>query len=972
MARSPVQRLNSKVRSALRGWLRSTGPVCAATQPVDQLQSLMNSTWSEIHDGESAGAADLDERLRSAILSAGSTEVSIFTPLLLHVVSHRLRGWKTASKFLPHLRCRCPQAQAALALLSPNQIPPAAAHLDLSWPSAEPYAEYASFWNWSSGDRGIASLADLLKLQILDTKGHDRFKNLKVFWEQRSLPLVGPRLWSRLCPEVRLALLSHLPLNTLLEESFAQSLEDRFANVRKGLAAYLGVPVIERLRVLDGHSTIMGRLKVVAVNKELNRSSSRAAAMDDPDLRVSISNISRADDPRIAAILASKDPHLRAWAGIIRERYDIMADLNRLPLATFASLIDLRQWWLLRLLRRPLCVNGRSAMETFFKRLIRLGRVQDLLPGGSLTLQESPSAVISVFMGLWKRWRPGLTAEQSAKLFSQNWSHSFFKASLLQSGPREELLRVLSKLPASSLIDYLDRGEWYFDKVPPMASSLSALCKHAGSRARVLVRRVFENGTSDDPEDACFFWVMSSSNFSRLMDALDGHLGVERARELLGQWIDYLGARQAPELLRLRLSNGRRLGEYVLRWSKDWEDLEYLVANGGASWCRMMYERDPVRHFYSYFSRAGLRGVLPAAFRNKEVGALVDQIVDPGELVKLTGWVRRRYADCPTAAIAFETALLIGVSLAPALHHFAIHRRTGSERAGLGRSFESLYREKRIPKKRGGSRILKIPSPLLKHVQRKILVRALDGMKLPESVHGFRSGRNLLTNATPHAGKEIVVNADIRDFFPNTRRNPVFLACLNLAGGKISAQAAGFIADLCCQDGVLPMGAPTSPALANLVLGRVDRSLEKACRNKGVDYTRYADDLTFSGGREAVKMLGFATRLLQREGYELHPEKVNIFRRGRRQMVTGLAVNERPTLPRALRRSIRAAVHAAANGRSVRWKGAPASSHVLHGLLGHLAMTRPGEAREHRTRLERCGYFGNEEARTLPQTSKKS
>ena len=171
--------------------------------------------------------------------------------------------------------------------------------------------------------------------------------------------------------------------------------------------------------------------------------------------------------------------------GIIRERYDIMADLNRLPLATFASLIDLRQWWLLRVLRRPLCVNGRPAMETFFKRLIRLGRVQDLLPGGSLTLQESPSAVISVFMGLWKRWRPGLTAEQSAKLFSQ-WSRSFFKASLSQPGPREELLRVLSKLPASSLIDYLDCGEWYFDKVPPMAHRFRhfANMRVPGPRAR--------------------------------------------------------------------------------------------------------------------------------------------------------------------------------------------------------------------------------------------------------------------------------------------------------------------------------------------------------------------------------------------------------------------------------------------------------------------------------------------------------
>ena len=153
-------------------------------------------------------------------------------------------------------------------------------------------AEYASFWNWSLGDRGIASLADLLKLQILDTKGHDRFKNLKVFWEQRSLPLVGPRLWSRLCPEVRLALLSHLPLNTLLEESFAQSLEDRFANVRKGLAAYLGVPVIERLQsrwALHHHGPTQGGCR----EQGAEPSSSRAAAMDDPDLRVSISNISR-------------------------------------------------------------------------------------------------------------------------------------------------------------------------------------------------------------------------------------------------------------------------------------------------------------------------------------------------------------------------------------------------------------------------------------------------------------------------------------------------------------------------------------------------------------------------------------------------------------------------------------------------------------------------------------------------------
>jgi len=153
------------------------------------------------------------------------------------------------------------------------------------------------------------------------------------------------------------------------------------------------------------------------------------------------------------------------------------------------------------------------------------------------------------------------------------------------------------------------------------------------------------------------------------------------------------------------------------------------------------------------------------------------------------------------------------------------------------------------------------------------------------------------------------------------------------------------------------MGAPTSPAISNLVLGQIDSSLEKACHTKGIDYTRYADDLTFSGGQEAVKMLSFASRLIEHKGYRLHPEKINIFRRGRRQMVTGLAVNVKPTLPRAIRRSIRAAVHAASTGRKVLWKGLPASPEVLRGLIAHLAMTRAEEALSHIRCLEKSGYF---------------
>ena len=102
----------------------------------------------------------------------------------------------------------------------------------------------------------------------------------------------------------------------------------------------------------------------------------------------------------------------------------------------------------------------------------------------------------------------------------------------------------------------------------------------------------------------------------------------------------------------------------------------------------------------------------------------------------------------------------------------------------------------------------------------------------------------------------------------------------------------------------------------------------------GLQYTRYADDLTFSGGDGAVGMIRFAEKVLGGLGYELDPKKINIFRRGRRQVVTGLVVNERVNLPRQVRRRIRAAVHAVTVGREPLWHGRPVSLEAVRGALG--------------------------------------
>jgi retron-type reverse transcriptase len=179
-----------------------------------------------------------------------------------------------------------------------------------------------------------------------------------------------------------------------------------------------------------------------------------------------------------------------------------------------------------------------------------------------------------------------------------------------------------------------------------------------------------------------------------------------------------------------------------------------------------------------------------------------------------------------------------------------------------------------------------------------------------------------------------------------------------LAGGVLSEAACHVLADICSYGGGLPTGAPTSPALANLVLRSADTSIAKAARSNNITYTRYADDLTFSGESNVVKILPFVSRVLGQIGYQLDAKKTNIFRRGRRQMVTGLVVNVKPNLPRRIRRRLRAAVHHAVNGKQPTWQGGPMSKSGLLARLGHLALVQPVESAALRQLLKGSGNNG--------------
>jgi len=321
--------------------------------------------------------------------------------------------------------------------------------------------------------------------------------------------------------------------------------------------------------------------------------------------------------------------------------------------------------------------------------------------------------------------------------------------------------------------------------------------------------------------------------------------------------------------------------------------------------------------------------------------------------------VSSSFSSRPTLSAALETACRAGIRELPQLVRLAFKRWKSDPKLNRGRVFDDLYHSWPLPKKSGGTRTITAPSPSLKRLQRRILDRILSDAPTHDCVHGFIRGRSCSTNASNHTGKQVVAKLDISSFFPSTPYHLIVKALGTATGYTLSKGALFLLADICSYQGGLPIGAPTSPTLGNIILFRFDEVLVDRCSKAEVTYTRYADDLVFSGDNRAVPMLGVTKGMLAKLGYRIDPKKELIMRRGRRQTVTGLVVNEEVNLPRRQRRRLRAALHAMKNGRGTHWHGKPANQDKIIGLLGYHRGVNPESA-------ERLA------AKYLPATNKKT
>ena len=220
------------------------------------------------------------------------------------------------------------------------------------------------------------------------------------------------------------------------------------------------------------------------------------------------------------------------------------------------------------------------------------------------------------------------------------------------------------------------------------------------------------------------------------------------------------------------------------------------------------------------------------------------------------------------------------------------------------------YRRFKLRKRSGGYREIVTPRRFLKTIQRWILHNSFHALPVSDSAHGFIEGRNIFTNAIPHLSGRNVLAVDIQDFFPSVSRADVLTLLRQHL--PFSHSVASQVAGLCTLDGILPQGAPTSPRLANAAFSPFDAAFEALANDWGCAYTRYADDIAFSGERQFTRDdVTVISGLLADSGFNIQHRKTRIVGSGSRQIVAGIVVNHAGLPPRETRRRWRAMFHRA-------------------------------------------------------------
>src|SRR5919202_5878690 len=318
----------------------------------------------------------------------------------------------------------------------------------------------------------------------------------------------------------------------------------------------------------------------------------------------------------------------------------------------------------------------------------------------------------------------------------------------------------------------------------------------------------------------------------------------------------------------------------------------------------------------------------------------------------------------PVVGTSEQIASAMGISVGQ-LRFLAFSRKT---------STISHYIRFQIPKKTGGERLISAPMPRLKAAQHWILVNILEKLELHDGAHGFRRDRSIVSNAQPHVGAEVIINLDLKDFFPSISYKRVKGLFQSFGYSEAAATIFGL---LCTQPTVeeveldgktyyvattdrhLPQGSPASPAITNLLCRRLDRRLTGMAENLGFVYTRYADDLTFSASGDSLQnicnVLRHTESIVAHEGFTINEQKTRILRKSRQQEVTGVVVNSQLNVSKKELKRFRATLFQIEKDgpEGKHWGNSSDVMASIQGFANFVAMVNPEKGAQFQEQVQR-------------------
>lgn len=278
---------------------------------------------------------------------------------------------------------------------------------------------------------------------------------------------------------------------------------------------------------------------------------------------------------------------------------------------------------------------------------------------------------------------------------------------------------------------------------------------------------------------------------------------------------------------------------------------------------------------------------------------------------------------------------------------------------------ETFYRNFEIPKRLGGTRTISVPSPTALTIQRWVLTEILSKLDIHSRSFGFVPKRSVVDNAREHLGQKVHLKLDLKDFFPSIKFNRVMKVFLS-AGYPVSI--AYFLARICCVNKSLPQGAATSPTLSNLVAKRLDIGLAAYSSERDLTYTRYADDLTFSGDKISSTEISQISYIINQQGFYLNEKKTLLLGEKSKKIVTGVSITSgKLALPRRTVREIKLETyHLIKNGYFVHSKAKgkfdPLLMERLRGRIGFWLQIDPENVTAKRLQAQLAQYVAEFDA----------